>query len=116
MKLRHSAVIATLVGTAFFGSSINSPLAAEKSPSIYFATSDAFLKLGQVPTRNDVTIFGGSFVKDAFGGVIHVRYARNHSLQDIFQFCGRSLGKGWLLVSLADIVRHHLQTQGPIRA
>lgn len=114
--LCHSAVIATLFGTAFFGSSINFPLAAEKSPFIYFATSDPFLKPGQAPTRNDITIFGGPFVKDAFGGGIHVRYAGNHSLQDIVQFCGRWAGKGWLLASLADIVRHHLQIQGPIRA
>lgn len=105
LGLCHSAVIATLFGTA-----------AEKVPFIYFATSDPFLKPGQAPTRNDITIFGGPFVKDAFGGAIHDRYAGNHSLQDIVQFCGRSPGKGWLLASLADIVRHHLQIQGPIRA
>ena len=56
----------------FFGSSINPSLAAEKCPFIYFATADPFLKPGQAPTRNDITILGGPFVEDAFGGAIHV--------------------------------------------
>jgi hypothetical protein len=104
MKFRRSAVIATLVGTAFFGTSINSSLAAEKSPFIYFATSDPFLKPGQAPTRNDITIFGGSFVKNAFGGAIQVfgaDYTSNYILGATYGRDVYDLGAGFLLGSAA---------------
>ncbi|MDR6635755.1 hypothetical protein J2X72_004569 [Phyllobacterium sp. 1468] len=104
MKFGRSAVTAILIGTAFFGSSINSTLAAEKAPFIYFATSDPFLKPGQAPTNNDITILGGPFVKDAFGGAIHVigaDYTSNYILgaaygRDVF-----NLGAGFLLGGVA---------------
>jgi hypothetical protein len=100
MKFRRSAVIATLVGIVFFGTSINLFLAAEKSPFIYFATSDPFLKPGQAPTRNDITIFGGSFVKNAFGGAIQVfgaDYTSNYILGAIYGRDVYDLGAGFLL-------------------
>jgi hypothetical protein len=100
MKFCHSAVIATLVGTAFFGSSINSSLAAKKTPFIYFATSDPFLKPGQAPTRNDITIFGGPFVEKAFGGAIRIfgaDYTSNYILGATYGRDVYDLGAGFLL-------------------
>jgi hypothetical protein len=55
MNWRHSVVVSVACGTLILGLPINKSNAAEKAPFVYFATSDPFLKPGEVPRRNDIT-------------------------------------------------------------
>jgi hypothetical protein len=84
-----------------------STTAAEKhKPFIYFATSDPFLKPGEQPKKNDVTLFGGPFTTDTAGGALRVfgaDYTPNYILgvtygRDVFD-----LGAGFLLGGVAGV-------------
>ena len=102
---KQIAYISTLIWIPF-----NAAVAADGAtkpkvePFIYFATSDPFLKPGQQPTKNDVTLFGGAFTTDTAGGALRVfttDYTSNYIIgasygRDVFD-----LGAGFLLGGVA---------------
>ncbi|TXR47506.1 hypothetical protein [Phyllobacterium endophyticum] len=106
MKNHHSAVVAIIVAAACYGySTIPSP-AAENSPFIYFATSDPFLKQGQAPTRNDITVLGGPFVENAFGGAMQIfgaDYTSNYILGAAYGRDFYDLGAGFVLGGVGGV-------------
>ena len=83
MNWHRLVVISVSIAALNLGLPINRSTAAEKAPSVYFATSDPFLDPGEKPKLNDITIFGGPFAKNPFGGAIHifgVDYTQNYLL------------------------------------
>ncbi|MEK1853943.1 MAG: hypothetical protein AAAC48_19265 [Phyllobacterium sp.] len=99
MNWRHSVVVSVACGTLILGLPINKSNAAEKAPFVYFATSDPFLKPGEVPRRN-----GGPFAKDPFGGALRIfgaHYTQNYLLGVTYGWNFYDLGAGFLLGGVA---------------
>jgi hypothetical protein len=108
MNWRRSVVISGSFGAVISGLATNNSNAAEKTSFIYFATSDPILKTGETPRRNDITIFGGPFVKNPFGGALQVfgaDYTQNYLLGVTFGRDVDDLGAGFLLGGVAGAVR-----------
>jgi hypothetical protein len=104
MNWRHLVVISASFAALNLGLPINSSTAAEKAPFVYFATSDPFLNPGEKPRLNDITIFGGPFAKNPFGGAIHifgVDYTQNYLLGVTYGRNFADLGAGFLLGGVA---------------
>lgn len=100
---RINLVVGFLGGVAAFISA-NTAFAAEKPPFVYFATSDPFLKPGEQPMRNDVTIFGGPFTTDTAGGALQVfgaEYTHNYIVGATYGRDFYNLGAGFLLGGVA---------------
>jgi hypothetical protein len=104
MNQCRSIAIAASLGAAFLAISLQPGSAAEKQPFIYFATSDPFLRPGEQPKRNDVTIFGGAFTKDTAGGALKVfstDYTSNYIFGATYGRDVYNLGAGFLLGGVA---------------